>query len=61
MLIIEKLTLKEMKMESNLMAAAKATLMAWAPIFAKVCISTVLLSALVFGFFYLMVENGGKK
>ena len=48
-------------MESNLIVAAKATLLAWAPIFAKVCISTVLLSALAFGFFYLAVENGGKK
>lgn len=61
MLIIEKLTIKEIKMEFNLMVVAKTTILEWAPIFAKVCISTVLISALAFGFFYLAVENGGRK
>jgi len=48
-------------MEFNFLNAAKEAAFDLAPIFAKVCISTVLLFVLAFGFFYLAVENGGKK
>lgn len=48
-------------MEFNFLNAAREAAFDLTPIFAKVCISTVLIFVLAFGFFYLLIENGARK